>query len=992
MSPYDSHTTTSTVVRPTPRRTATTSVLSTSTSSSTIEPFPVLTRSQHSRLDRIISALDENAKTWAEFKDKKEELEGDTTADELDRTGQEDDREDDDIFPISLKLVFQEGTTWKEKWRGVQSRREGIVGPATNTSSSRSGLDVLRAKMDRVSLTSPEGARSSRTRRAPSAEPRNPLVQTPSLAPPPPPRPRSTPVTLSQRTPRQSTHPTPSTVKTRDFLVLKKKKEPGHSSSSDDYAGVPSLQDLALARRRRKEQEREEEGAQDSTTPPRTALQTQATAKPSRQDPIRPIPPPPVQSTPPPPSKHPLLERRLAELGLAPTSSPPFPQPTFTISNPSSPALPFSPSPRKSHIAHPSTSSASDIPALELRATRFRELHLVSTHFDAWRSIVRFQQDRSFSVDHARETWLVRCVFQDWLGVTRKLRGLRETEIEWNARESQRRERADKARKKGTWRRWREKFAVKMEERREAEVREQKEVREMELRNARSEVVKRRNEGLIRRSIKTWRLATLESLAFKFRLRYLPLHPLRRWRQALTIKTSHVEMLESVAEEVWVGSEQKRLGRVFSDWRKKMRLKIAKDAVEGRLEEGIKRGVLSVWVDKTRSALHIRQLENLAAESDARRIASSAFRTWSSRHSQVVALSESADDLAATFSVRLAQRSIKTWSLSTDAARFHQSRTDSIAKEFLSKWVEKLDHLQIDLEGKALEVIKEKNTQLLAVSFGEWKTSNRHRQRLLQAAEGVSRAKSLTRSIRGWREKLRGNELQVRKGEVVREFFVQRSAWRKWVDRVEEKKRERWVEGRIRLRKKEALAFWIARTRQAKDDKVLVAIVQEKSRKRIFQERLATWKDQVIVRKELERESTILYESRLAESALKRWVNVTVSVGNQLARADEFRAIKAEDSDGLAGLPSESAQPNALKLETLDSLDRACFPGDSSRFVHINPLHRATLVAQNFLPQGVSQYERPAQCASVDSFADLENFAVVFVPPPCLVSFFSDNP
>lgn len=82
-------------------------------------------------------------------------------------------------------------------------------------------------------------------------------------------------------------------------------------------------------------------------------------------------------------------------------------------------------------------------------------------------------------------------------------------------------------------------------------------------------------------------------------MRYLPLHPLRRWRQALTIKTSHVEMLDSVAEEVWVGLEQKRLGRVFSDWRKKMRLKIAKDEVEGRLEEGIKRGVLSVWVDKT---------------------------------------------------------------------------------------------------------------------------------------------------------------------------------------------------------------------------------------------------------------------------------------------------------------------------------------------------------------------------------------------------------
>lgn len=582
----------------------------TSTSSS-IDPFPTLTTSQHRRLDRIINALDRDATSWAEFKQKKEELEG---------VNSEEDEEDNDIFPISLKLVFQQGVTWKDKWAGVQQKHDqterrqsqitvGVSHSRRKSGRESDGLDVLRARMDRVKLYD-----SDITPRRDTSSPTQPRTSIP------PTRPRSTPAALHSQ-PSSSSHRPPASNSTRSFLVHR--TEPGHSSS-DDYAGVPSLQDLALARRRRRESETRESAPPLQSTPARPAREIrggqteQRPVSPIFQDILPPPSQPPAQSTPPPRSKHPLLEKRLAELGLAtPGSTGPTTQTPTPIS--SEPPRQSSPSRlRPSATTIVPQPQPRDLSSLEAEADRFRQLRLTSSHFDAWRNLTSFQMSRTQAVDHARETWVARCAIQDWAGKAARMALLKEREEEWIRTKEEKGRKMEKGVKAHAWMRWTATFLKRQDAKRQEEIRERKEVREGELRTAKGEVVRRRNEGLARRAIEVrpyitpvfasyadgsefqqWRLMTLRSLAFRFRLRYLPLGPLRRWRRALTLKQSHVATLESVAEEVWTGSEQNRVGEAFRIWRKKMRLNIAEKVVEERSNDVHQHNTLSVWIGRT---------------------------------------------------------------------------------------------------------------------------------------------------------------------------------------------------------------------------------------------------------------------------------------------------------------------------------------------------------------------------------------------------------
>ncbi|GAA6014925.1 hypothetical protein JCM11491_002358, partial [Sporobolomyces phaffii] len=600
--------------------------------SSSIEPFPALTDRQHARLDRIISALDDDATTWAEFKRQKDLLDSDS-----------DDDDDEDIFGLSLKLVFEDGVTWKDKWHHVNRRR---------------------------------------------------------------------------RRPSSSSSPR------RAFLVPKTASSGSTTTTSGDDV------------------------------------------------------PPPASS----------------------------------------------------------------------RADQLRAGHLVASHFDAWRDVTDFHSSRLASVDRARNVWLLRCAIQDWR-------------------------------------------AKLVRRRRDHERRD----RELALRTARHAVVAHRDARVVRRAIDHWRVETLESRAVRFRVRHLALDPLRRWATKLGLREAHVETLESVADERWTGRGHDQARSALGHWRTRANVARAERAVRLGLDDGRKRAVVATWADKTRTAIHLRSLEDLALRVDARRLASSAFSAWRTRHSHTLALSIDAADLSTTFALRLATRSLRAWSRSTRAAEFSRARTATVARASVATWVQRLDHVRRDLAAIAAGVVATHDARFVAVAFDAWRGSVRHRTTLAHAAAAVARTRALAHAVARWTDRKQARRVDDAKATVVREFFVQRHAMRTWLERVAKRNRARWIAERVETRKREALEFWKERTQQAQRDRRLVATVQTRNRHNTLRERLATWKEQVIVRKELERESTILYESRLAESAFQKWIAETGTCADNLARADRFRAIKLEE-------------------------------------------------------------------------------------------------
>ena len=180
--------------------------LSTSfTTSSLSAPFPVLTAAQHRTISRIIAAHPPTETfSWAS-------LEG---------TYSRLDIDEDEIQPLLLKLSLEVGRSWSDKWESAKAsleERGELPGDGVRAGS----LDVLKARLDNIPRA---------PRRPPSSPAAAPQASTFSAAYSP--RPKSAPF--------DAPRPPPSTTPraARDFLV-QSGYEGYHSSSSDDYVGVP---------------------------------------------------------------------------------------------------------------------------------------------------------------------------------------------------------------------------------------------------------------------------------------------------------------------------------------------------------------------------------------------------------------------------------------------------------------------------------------------------------------------------------------------------------------------------------------------------------------------------------------------------------------------------------------------------------------------------------------------------------------------------------
>ncbi|BGP48318.1 hypothetical protein JCM10450v2_004190 [Rhodotorula kratochvilovae] len=135
-------------------------------SSSHLSSFPPLSRSQRGRIERTLAQLPHDASTWADLTQAQARLP------EADRDGAD---EDDGMYELWLKLVWQRGVTWHDKWAAVQRQAAGEQArdPPRRHHSRRpsDNLDLLRQKLDRVALDPPVARPAERSNPPPAATP-----------------------------------------------------------------------------------------------------------------------------------------------------------------------------------------------------------------------------------------------------------------------------------------------------------------------------------------------------------------------------------------------------------------------------------------------------------------------------------------------------------------------------------------------------------------------------------------------------------------------------------------------------------------------------------------------------------------------------------------------------------------------------------------------------------------------------------------------------
>ncbi|GAA5908675.1 hypothetical protein JCM8208_002183 [Rhodotorula glutinis] len=848
----------------------TTAAASSSSSSSSLSAFPPVTAQQRRRIEDTLSHLEPHATTWADLTRAQHRLARLAHP----TSSPPDDDGDDGLYELWLKLVWQQGVTWHEKWATAQQHANSPSTAPTATSHHRrrpsDNLDLLRRKLDRVSLDPP-------------APPRRP-----------PDRPHSTP-------------PRP--------LLVHRPAAPaapggGYSSSDDQYAGVPtprarrtSLLDARLLEARRLRAPpplprgglatTDDDEAQRAGPPPRSrsssarlrpapaddaddALFDTAHAhaplhstpaprrRPSTTTPrVLPTSPPPP--TPLSPSRHPLLHARLSALS----------HPRDAVDAPPPPPAP----------APPTTN-------LDALALSFSRLRLLLPTFAHWSALTAFHTSRSATLAERRAAWLARCALRTWRARVERAREL-EARGEAVARDKERTR--DEHVRRAALGAWRARRAEREHERDDERRRTERDERERALRRARDGASRIVERGRAARALELWRGRAREARAERFRVRALGRAAVREWAEAAVRRRARNAALDEVASERWGAWEASRARGLWGLWVRRTAYRVRERELVRRREGDVKREVWDAWTDKKRQADHDAHLSSIASAHHARRLASLALNQWRTRLSHLSRLSHAADARAQALVAERVASSLVTWRLSTRLSLLARARSHALAESALAAWSAAYEHVEVELAGRADALVARTGTQLRAVSFGAWRDAAQQRARLEVAARGVDRARVLRRVVGRWKGREEAQRVQARRADVVRDFMQVRGAWRVWCEKAWDGRRARWEDERRKARKKEAFDFWLSQARQKARDEQLVGRVQEQQAKRILMTALEAWKARVIARKSLEQDASAFFGRKAVLSAFKRWTVQTYRAEDRLVLANEHRAVKLEE-------------------------------------------------------------------------------------------------
>ncbi|ORY89358.1 hypothetical protein BCR35DRAFT_350358 [Leucosporidium creatinivorum] len=794
------------------------------TTSSLSEPFPALSPSQYATLERVVAALPSGARNWADFEETYKQL----------------GLDEDEYYPLCLKLTFERGNDWREKWETAKASLEerGITGDSrdergtarpTDSSKRRSGggFDVLKARVDQVTSASPRRPPSAASPAPPAVTPRSTYTS----------RPRTTP----------TTNPTPRTSRpTRPFLV---ETANGHSSS-DDYVGVPSL----AARIARPWDERTapilpspraEDNLIYSATGARREKHSSLPPLASSSSPIvhssRPLPTPART-----PSAHPFLASRMHS-----TSSP----------KPASPS--FAPPPTPHSISLPT--------ALELRADSFRRLSLLSLSWYNWRTRLSFLQTRQDNLDAARTVVLSRWVINRWREKLARVKELnRRGEIVKIARRD--------ALLKGAFQTWKS----KVEDRRRQEW-------EAGLRGAWDLVRGRWKDKARRECFQHWRQMTLESKARRFRRETLLVTALSHWRR----KATHLSDLNEDASALLAQNEHRAKALVFTIWRDKTALLGLERQIEMTKREKTLRSCWDYWGWRTRQEQDRRRLEDIADRFHADKQKRRALIAWRRRLQDVESLSLTCTAYRSHLNRKTLQSHLNHWIVEWSGRLLLHSRSLRQQQTLLARWRERYYRITIDLDARCSAFVDHSSRKVVEGCWDQWREAKVQKEEMERTAEEIGERWRAGRALKVWREALGRKEVQERKADVAREFFLQRAAWHMLVEKVAERRRARWVEEKVRKRKREMLLFWLAKTRQSQADRAACEAFQARIDARIASYALRKWTQRIVDVRAREHDATVLFEARLVRSTFKSWTERCIAVAELYDLADSFVVVKA---------------------------------------------------------------------------------------------------
>ncbi|KAM0791263.1 hypothetical protein ACM66B_005739 [Microbotryomycetes sp. NB124-2] len=790
-----------------------------SSSTSVTEPFPSLDARQLELLDRVVNTLDPGASSWAAFEDAYERLQVD----------------EDEIYPLGLKLTFEKGLDWRDKWHTAKqslAAREVVLKDSQAQDKTRrviggdqhvrrddraveaartpaKGFDLLKARVDQVT-SSPRRRRAQPERQVNS----------------------DSAVSDARRTP-QSRHQapseggaTPSSAPRRQFLV-----EHGQGySSADDYVGVPHVMPPSGDRR------------MSIDVAPRNAYTS------DEQGPVGPrhrrTPSTLIDS-----ARHPLLEGRLAALKLG-----------------SSPAR----SPSIDKVAEAEDPKQAQ---LEQRADSYRQFCLLRSSCSKWLFKARRFHEALERADYARDAVLTKDCLDKWRQRLERVKALETVRRRFQRASKQRLKQRTLAQWKG-----------KVERRRRDEW-------EVGLREAWDMVRASWREKQKGKIIEQWWKRTLSSRAERFRKTVLLAKAFSAWQD----KFSGLVELHGVAERVKYEKDVYLAQQALKVWENRTRLRIAEARWVDQKDAVVKERCFNFWLERAHAMQRQRDMVDVADAFRSSKLKSRALTTWIRRSEREDLLYVRADAFRKVSDQKLVRKSYSVWVTEWTGQLVHHSRSLTLLKTCMSTWTEQLRRVEVILPVLAQEHLVKSSRHVIQGCWDQWRDAFDCRIKMTVLAHERSQVLILRHAFVKWQARIDNVDLNERKADVAREFFLQRRAWNVWTIRVQRAKAAQWLERKRRQTQREVLHFWLAQTKRAQTDRIAVQNFQTVIDMRIVGESMSKWTKRLIDLRSRELDVQAHYDQKLIKRAFAGWAARCIKLGDMYGLAESFLTVNTNE-------------------------------------------------------------------------------------------------
>lgn len=499
----------------------------------------------------------------------------------------------------------------------------------------------------------------------------------------------------------------------------------------------------------------------------------------------------------------------------------------------------------------------------EREADLFREERLVERCWEVWKQGLDWIITTSEQIAQARDTLILRLTVQKW---HMRLLALRDLDQRVQTL-------SDKKCLKAALTVWQNKHMLK----KQAMWRD-------EMRNKMKLIREKRESKLQKDAWAKWRQLYQSHLSRQHYTERLVLRLFNLWKQ----KLARIDGLEGKIDGYVKTREKSVVARSWDMWRRAADLKNLEAALAARVSTQIARDALGKWKQQ------MQKLRTADAFYDVL-VQKSAMRRWKASQNRIRALERRADKHVARQEDILVRAVARVWKARERGQLLERVKITRSLKQAWAVWTKQLQR-QKELEDQAIAFSTRTNSSTAVSALTVWKQRLMSHHNSAAFAAQYHTAQLQFRTMFTWRLQLRAMLKLQRQARLAEKFFVMRKAWKAWMQKRDEQRREKMLKEYERQKAKRMFQDWSQLAFRRRHHRLAEEELRSRITTRTLSGVLSRWTNRVIEIKLRELEVAQSNDRALVTTAFKKWKGVCIRHVEELSLMESYQDVKREEN------------------------------------------------------------------------------------------------